>query len=131
LELVPDENREAWDLRQDFQDNRGDVVMRRSAFGKVGEAVEQVIQGFGGGLELALRPEFGHARRREFDACRIALFVEAIGGEQDRVSRSQLNEMLFVSGGGKQAGRKSTFSEELAAGGGGMEREGKSSVRKG
>jgi len=48
-------------LREDFQDYGGDVVVGSDAVGEGLEAVEEVIEGFGGRLGLALGPEFGQA----------------------------------------------------------------------
>lgn len=55
--------------------------MWEGAVGKGLEAVEEVIQGVGRGLELALRPEFGHAGGAELDSFGIERFVESVGRE--------------------------------------------------
>ena len=90
-----------------------------------------MIKRFGCGFGLALRPEFGQAIGAELIAFGIERFVEAVGREQDRVSRRELNEVLFIGGAGKQAGRESTFAERLADRGAGVKREWKSCVGKG
>ena len=68
-------------LGEEFQGDCGYVVVRLDAVGKRTEAVEEVIQRFGCGLGLALRPEFGHTSGRELDALGIERFVQAVGSE--------------------------------------------------
>ena len=105
--------------------------MREGAVGKGPEAIEEVIQGFGGGLEPALGPEFGHVRRTELGSLGIQAFVEAVGGEQDNISGGELNDVLIVGCGGNEAGWQSALSERLALSGGSVERERDSCVGKG
>ena len=94
------------------------------------EAVEEMIKRFGGGLGVAFGPEFGHAVGAELEAFGIAGFVEAVGGEQDRISGGELDDVLVVGGDGEEAGGESAFAQRLAGGGGGVKREGESRVGK-
>jgi predicted SpoU family rRNA methylase len=101
-------------LAQDFEDYGSDVVVRGNAVGKIDEAVEEVIQGFGGGFGMALSPEFCHAIRTEFGPLAIQRFVKTVGGEKNGISGRELNDVLVVTGDRKQAGRKSASSKRLA-----------------
>src|SRR5437868_359406 len=87
------------------------------------EAVEEVIEGFGGGFRFALGKEFGHAVRGEFDAFWVAGFVQSVGREQDGISGRKLDDVLLILGIRKQAGREPTFSERLAGSVGGVQRK--------
>jgi hypothetical protein len=68
-------------LGEHFQDYCGYIVVWKGTVGKGMEAVEEMIQRFGGGLGLALSPEFGHPSGTELDSFGIERFVQAIGGE--------------------------------------------------
>src|SRR5271167_4282185 len=116
---------------EDFQDDRGDVVVRRGAVGEGLEAVEEVIEGFGGGLGRALRPEFGHTIGAELGAFGVAGFVQAVGGEKNGVSGREWDDVLVIDGGVEEAGRESTLAEGLAGGRGGVERVGQAGIGKG
>ncbi len=95
--------------------------MGSGAVGENLESVEEVFEGLGGGLGLAFGPEFGEAVGAEFDAFGIEGFVEAVGGEQDGVSGSELDDVLTVAGSGEKSGGKSAFADGVAVGGGGVE----------
>jgi hypothetical protein len=77
---------------------------------------EEVFEGMRGGLRLTLGPEFGQAGGAKLDAFGVERFMEAVGGEQNRVSWRELHDVLVVAGGGEQAGGESAFSERLAGG---------------
>lgn len=58
----------------------------------------------------------------------VERFMEAVGGEQNKVSGGELDDVLVVAGGGEQAGGESAFAERLP---GGVEGKWESGVREG
>ena len=97
-------------LRQHFQHDRSNIVMRRVAIGEGQLAIEDEIHRFGCRFAPALCPHLLDLGGAKLDSLPVAQFMKTVAREQNAVSRAELHDVPFVSGAGEHSRGESTLA---------------------